>query len=279
MSYLEQKLWQVYGMRLRNNGKGVGIEIEVEGTNLPAAIPGNRWSAVRDGSLRGESFEYVLKGPMNVSEANTALDDLEVAFKDHGSTIKEAHRGSVHVHVNVQDYTCEQIFTTIFLWLLVEPFWLRLCGETRDGNLFCLPSYLSGDLPEWSQGFLRGFRNGGFDFPPRGKYASLNTDAITNFGSLEFRTFSSHTSAKVVGTWVGWCDRLVQVGGGTPITNMGKVLHEAQDNPRKFLSTVFDKDTMAQYTDGDLSDIIEGGIDAASPMLVVARTHTKAKKA
>lgn len=269
---------RMFGQRVKNGGQGVGIEIEVEGHRLVNQDQEVRnWTITTDGSLRGEAFEYVLKGPLDLGVAKTALVALEDALKANRAVVNTAHRGSVHVHVNCQAYTLEQIFTILYLWLIVEPLWMHMSGPQRDGNLFCLPSYLSGDMTFYSEGLLASHREGGaWNIINRGKYSALNTDCLTTFGSLEFRTFSSQTDAEVVSDWVDWCHNLVTKGADIDITHMERVWQVAVANPRAFFGNIFPKEL--PFTDEELQCILEQGIDAASSMLIVANHHLNAPK-
>lgn len=54
-----------------------GIEIEVEGVNLPA-VANNVWTTTHDGSLRGESAEYVLKKPLDIDKVEIEIGRAHV---------------------------------------------------------------------------------------------------------------------------------------------------------------------------------------------------------
>lgn len=265
------------GQRMKNGGDGVGIEIEVEGRNLlNEADRVVNWNITTDGSLRGEGYEYVLKGPLNITAAKTALKAMEDALKARGSVVNDAHRGSVHVHINMQNRTIEQVFTTLYLWMIVEPLWVHMCGPQRDGNLFCLPSYLSGDLVFYGENLLKCLRDDAFfDLNSRGKYSSINTDALITFGSLEFRTFPSQTKAEVLSGWLDWCNNLCNMGSDIEISDLTKVWKGAKANPRKFFTMIFGKDL--PFKDSELDEILDAGIDSASGMILVAQQHVQLK--
>lgn len=263
----------IFGQRIRNEGTGIGIEIEVEGARLLGE--GERisgWNITTDGSLRGEAYEYVLKGPMPIEGAKAALKNLEKALQDNGAYVASAHRGSTHIHVNVQTKTLEQVFTTLYLWMIVEPLWLHMCGPQRDGNLFCLPSYLSGDMTFFAETLLQAHREGAnWNIIHRGKYSALNTDCLANFGSLEFRTFASQTDSSVVSNWVDWCQNLVTLGTDIEIKDMHRVADAAMNDPRGFCTRIFQMDL--PFSDPDLACILEQGVSSASPMILVGAKH------
>lgn len=93
----------------------LGVEVEVE--TLKGELPRIHddlaaWNVTHDGSLRGESAEYVFKEPLGP-------------------------RASVHVHVNVLEMTKQQLDNFLYSYLLLEDVLMSFCGEGREGNRFC----------------------------------------------------------------------------------------------------------------------------------------------
>lgn len=177
----------------------VGVEIEVEGRNLP---PGNRyWRRDHDGSLRGaENAEYVLKQPLTLPQLKIALKSLAIDYKTCKSTIDDSVRAGVHVHVNVQDLTITQLYNYITLYLVFEELLTKYCGSTREGNLFCLRAcdaeWLIQALQYAAQS--RRFRTLVTDDL---RYAAINVKALGTYGSLEFRAMRSTKDFDVIQTW------------------------------------------------------------------------------
>lgn len=263
-------IFEIFGPR-RTEGV-VGVEIEVEGVNLPQrGIRG--WKAVPDGSLRNGGIEYVTNGAITLKQLSEHLDVLKVNFAMMESQIADAHRGSVHIHVNVQDKTPEQVFTTLFLWLMVESLWMERCGPTRNGNLFCMSSSGSGEILPWARQFLARSRDGNwFQLWQRGKYSALNTDCIQNFGSLEFRTFPSSVDKERIEGWAQWCTNLVEEGCKLDPDKLYNVWQKALDNPRAFYKTIFG-DAIFLMSDEALMEHAEQGSEAASDMLFIWEEH------
>jgi hypothetical protein len=58
----------------------IGLEIEVEANNLPDRVPG--FHREYDGSLRGESAEFVFRGPVGRKEAEDRVQELVKMAKD-----------------------------------------------------------------------------------------------------------------------------------------------------------------------------------------------------
>lgn len=177
----------------------VGVEIEIEGENLPAIFDGV-WRTDRDGSLKtAESYEYVLEKPVYYTKVNRTIDELASRLQD--SKIFESERAGVHVHINMQHDTISSMGTFICLYYLFETALLRFCGTKRSGNLFCL-RLRDADAPIDSiLRFLTDHRLSGFRTDTL-RYASLNFKALYQYGSLEFRGMRSTGDFKQIKTWV-----------------------------------------------------------------------------
>lgn len=177
----------------------LGVEIEVEGVNLPE--PPHTWRKERDGSLRGESAEYVLHEPHTLKGCLFALDYLQDCYKACGTKVLDTGHAGIHVHVNVQELSFEELFNFITVYAILETSLVRWCGESRVGNLFCLrisdAEYLvrfisrvarTRDLTSFHSDDIR--------------YSSINLKAITTYGSLEFRALAGTDDFTKIKSWV-----------------------------------------------------------------------------
>ena len=98
----------------------VGIEIEVEGQDLPHVVS-RYWRTERDGSLKAaEAFEYVLKRPVPRADVKKVLTSLEKKWKSNNAIINDSFRAGVHVHINVRDLTTTQMVTFATLYYIFE---------------------------------------------------------------------------------------------------------------------------------------------------------------
>jgi hypothetical protein len=195
-------VFQEMGLRKKENGL-IGLEIEVEGNNLPS--PEKWWRTERDGSLNqdpGASAEYVLARPAaNEEELWQALLYLKHCYNVNKSKIDDSVRAGVHVHINCQDLTIQQLYTYIVLFLVFELVLVKWCGETREGNLFCLRAsdaeWLLEQLVEalHRKKFYNIFRDDNL------RYAAINVKALTDYGSLEFRSMRSTKELSAIHTW------------------------------------------------------------------------------
>lgn len=180
----------------------IGIEVEVEGSNLPPQLR-YYWERISDGSLRGESCEYIFKKAFQRKTVGKALAYLEKKLSQDSTRVFPSPRTSVHVHVNVQDLSMTQVHNFILLYLLYETFLIKLCGEERAGNFFCLQNKDA----EFISSFLA-------EMEPRARvarasyhtdelrYAALNINALSRFGSLEFRGMEGTIEAERISSWV-----------------------------------------------------------------------------
>lgn len=190
------------GNFVRNNTVGplVGVEVEVEGTNLPARL--RHWSIVHEGSLRpvdgSPGVEYIFPRPLAYHDALNALEELEAALER--ANPQWSDRTSVHVHVNSADLTVEQWYTMLFLWVLFEEPLLDFCGENRRGNLFCLSSRDAEALLFTLESVARTGRIEHIDDNVR--YAAVNVNATRKYGSTEFRSMRGCIDMPVLDTWL-----------------------------------------------------------------------------
>ena len=180
----------------------VGIEIEMEGSNhfptgdrLPRA-----WRAESDGSLRGSSIEYILKRPINIDSVGNSLAALRKSLADYNTRVNKSFRAGVHVHVNVQELTFQQVVNFAVLYYIFESTLVKYCGSQREGNHFCLrlkdaeyPLYLLETALDNEDYYLMRTQDI--------RYASLNFNSMYNFGSLEFRAMETMPDMSKIEDW------------------------------------------------------------------------------
>ena len=174
----------------------VGLEFEIEGVNIPNNVPG--WRVENDGSLRGESHEYVLPGPCHINELDDKIKLIRKAF-DKSKVYNSGYAGT-HVHINVGDLTYTQLFNFALLYLSMEDLISRRFGDTRQGNLFCLRM----SDAEWLGKLL-------YDVVKTEdlkllntdniRYASVNFNALFRYGSLEFRGWRGDGDFEAAAEW------------------------------------------------------------------------------
>jgi len=139
MSSLYRLVREHFNSSLRQQNKEFGIEIEVE--NVPGLhIPGGIWETTGDDSLGNDTSngELVLSSPLNFKEAMAAIRVADRHLKEHHPDHHFSMRTSVHVHMNVQQYSLKQILDILTLYWLYENQLVRYCGPDREGNFYCL---------------------------------------------------------------------------------------------------------------------------------------------
>lgn len=190
------KAFDVY--KRRKTSGDLGVEIEVEGHNLPGTQ--KFWNEEYDGSLRGECKEYVLRKPSSYEGVVEALDYLDKRYKMLDTKVYESVRAGVHVHVNVQDLSTVQLFTFITAYIVLEDLLVNFCGEYREGNLFCLrlkdADYLQYVLEKTAKD--RDFQRFNNDIL---RYSSMNVVSLHKFGSLEFRAMRGTRDLGAIKNW------------------------------------------------------------------------------
>ena len=172
-------------------GNRFGVEIEVEGEEI-SAPPASLWSILADGSLRGNSGEYVLRIPSYGSVVAQQIELLISHFQESGG-IRPSDRCGVHIHINMQNLRLNQLYNMLVLYFISEELLIEEYAPERKGNLFCLSGQDAEGVIDWLNGAMR-----------RGltrilthadtqnlKYAALNLSSLIRFGTLEFRAFST----------------------------------------------------------------------------------------
>ena len=196
------KVYTQLGLRQPIGGE-IGIEVEVEGDNLPTrwaarAVP---WRIVADGSLRGESREFVLRDPVPRDRYRQCLGVLRNQLENHESVIVPSNRCGVHVHINCQELEVSDVISFITTYLCLEEVLVKWCGEDRVGNLFCLRTSDAPGLIGWVKR-LAATGHVGHLATDRIRYGSINLKALSTYGSLEFRAMRSDLTPGVIEKWI-----------------------------------------------------------------------------
>lgn len=198
----------------RKETKGqVGIEIEVEGENLPKADQTPEpWGYHIDHSLRGkENGEYVLNFPIDFNMVPEALKNLWDVFDKMGSKFDDSNRTSVHVHLNCQTFHMNRLTSFLAAWFSLEEILVEWCGEHRVGNLFCLRAVDAPAIINCIRKFIR--TDGQYPIGEIFHYAGMNPHALHKYGSLEVRTLRGCSDPKIIENWIGILERLYDISG------------------------------------------------------------------
>lgn len=193
------KIIDMFGVT-RQEGKDIGIEIEMEGENLKYPIR-QYWKGTGDGSLRGSSLEYVLKTPVRRELTLQRLKYLKKELEEHGSILQPSDRCGVHIHVNCQQLTVNQVINFAIVYLILEDLLVDMCGEQRVGNLFCLRAS-DADKIITALRICKQENDLNHIQSSRYRYASINLAAISKFGSVEFRAFQTPKDLLKIQKWI-----------------------------------------------------------------------------
>jgi hypothetical protein len=179
---------------------GMGIEVECESApNIE--LPG--WSTIMDGSLRNNGREYITC-PLEHSAVTCALVGLynfllsDQVVQKHKPDF--SWRCSIHGHLNVRNWTIEEVFKLILIHTIYEKVLFRFAGMDREKSIFCVPfreSTLMRDMGE----FWRGQYSIGSLQAHWEKYSSINLFRMCNYGTVEFRHLSGTPDVTKVVTW------------------------------------------------------------------------------
>jgi hypothetical protein len=187
------------GWNIKKVDADIGIEIEVEGRNLPRQEDlGKMWRVDTDASLRGESYEYVTP-PIKLNELQKYLNRLDEAYAICDSEVTDSIRTGVHVHLNVQQLTLKQLYNLITLYFILEDLLVGWCGPSREGNHFCLRSRDAEFIVFKLVESVRDFRVLDTDII---RYCSLNLYSLFKYGTIEFRSMRGTSDLSAIKDWV-----------------------------------------------------------------------------
>lgn len=238
----------------------VGIEVEIEGNNLPHVNIDPFWAYHEDHSLRGpENAEYVLRHPIERGRVPEALSKLFKALKKAGSKIREdSPNTSVHVHLNMQQLSLKKVYTVACVWYILEQSLMDWCGSDRAGNLFCLRASDAEASLQRLASAVRYGRYNELNDQDGLRYSAINYTALGKFGSLEFRGLGGVYDEDVINQWVTMLlsikDFAVRYDNPTEV-----ITEFSARGPEEFLRMVlpdglhriiYNKDTSKQLRDG-----------------------------
>ena len=190
----------------------IGIEVEVERISKQTSImrlgrEGYLWNNVADGSLRNNGREFV-SAPIRGKNIPYAINLLCQTLKKSESCIGHefSDRTSVHVHLDMQQSTVEQILNLILTYLMVESTLYKYVGGDRSKNIFCVPiieSTLSGSLRELLALYKAGDLNKAIlSLRNWHKYTGFNLAPLFTKGTVEFRQMVGTSDSNKILTWI-----------------------------------------------------------------------------
>ncbi len=235
---------KIYELLQQRSKKGdFGIEIEAEGVNLPVK-DFKYWIQTNDPSLRGvypeSCCEYVLGEPVLYNEVKSAITELTDAAKEVGTQFKFSFRCSTHVHLNVQTLTEPELYSLIYLYLILEEPLMNFCGKERKHNRFCLRLQDAEYLLVYVNDLVK--RGVIKSRPEEGnlRYSALNLASIHKYGSIEFRGMRGTLD---LGTLSNWTTALYKLRAAAKKFGTIEAVYDAfiNSDTQDFFNTVFEE--------------------------------------
>lgn len=230
----------------------IGIEVEVEALDKTPLIEVKGWVSKTDGSLRNHGVEYTTL-PCNVQDVPRLCTDLFTKLQKNFKIVEDSPRTSIHVHVNVQQYTLKQAVTAIIATMLMDSTLIQLCSPMRKSNQYCLRiqdaesvvDILNKNLTE--KGIQLGQLN-----EDRVKYTANNYYTLMKFGTIENRMKDGELNVDKVVYWVNLHYHLVK--GSLNFYSPSALIDE-------LYNTTFEKFVKKLFSGHDLGGLL-GYLDA-----------------
>lgn len=239
---------------------GVGLELEWEFNDSTRAhqvfrglLPNSRtWAATEDGSLRdGIEFKsYVC------ADARTSLKML-APFVDlcvNEENITVGHRCSVHVHLNYQHNTVDDVLCFLALYTALEP-WLNKLSGDRSDNPYCIGvqegyghfKHVVEVLKECKEDAnLQSIVNQAVS--RNWKYSCLNILPLAGFGTVEIRTMEGTYDLDRIADWAELLGRMKQLATDKDIDDFIDYLNKTSINQ---LAEILGMHVQYSHTMGD----------------------------
>ena len=192
------------GLELIDSDQLVGIEVELENSNVPMKLKSAVWDAHGDGSLRNAGLEWISR-PIPARDAPAALDDL---FSGGANKCCFTPRTSVHVHFNCRDLMKDTVLDVVLTYMHFERKLFNFVGRNRIKNIYCVPINETG-LAE--QLLTRRFDRVVVGWK---KYTGLNLLPLRGKGTIEFRQMHGTADVRKLSIWIRllshmfqWCEK------------------------------------------------------------------------
>ncbi len=167
---------------------GAGVEVEIEGCRAKELAG---WNVTEDHSLRNNGLEFISKIGKRVHHLYPMLEQLFSVAKEENWQVSD--RTSIHVHINVQNLSMDQLNSLLILYTVFERSLFAYACDERRNNIFCVPIEYCMTHGEQT---LRGL------IDHSAKYAAMNMRAVREKGTVEFRQMNTNFDAENVFKWV-----------------------------------------------------------------------------
>jgi hypothetical protein len=246
-----------------HNGVRRGINhgyFSVDSENGGVLFGTGYWNVKSDGSLRNSGVEFVTKKLFG-KDLSVALDELNEYLNIEKENLSDipSDRCSVHVHLDVTDLNKNEYARLLLDYAIFENVLFHYCGVSRKENLYCLPFAKSDDFKRTLSDILTSvekdldFKKHVSSFP---KYSSLNLNATSKYGSLEFRLHGGTYDMMRVKEWIN----IIMCLKKNCINNNTHNLHReiSRYGVTNYLEKVFENYHRVLDYDDCETDIVEG---------------------
>lgn len=205
------------------------------------------WSATTDGSLRNGGVELITNGGLGGEQLFAAFE--RVAALLERINYDASWRCSTHMHINMRDFTVNQVARFMMVYAACEPVLFAHCGKFRYSSNFCVP--VADSLP-----FHKKLISRLFDNAVATRSAAQHTVKYTamNFQPL----FGDGRSRPALGT--------VEFRGGRPMTTVDEFVLQANLllSIKQFVreSTDSEPDMLTRLNEGVLNTVYANGCAA-----------------
>lgn len=217
----------------------LGIEIEIEKADSLYDKRPMYWSIKEDGSLRDGGVELVFKKPYLGIFAEKAIDEAyDILLK---KDMEVSPRTGIHVHIDIQDMTLRAFKALCLLYALVEEPLFQWVGNYRDSNNFCMPWYeAEGDIGLISEILQSEKENFSSKTRRVQRYAALNLNAVSKFGSVEFRHLQTTLDKDILLEWVNLLLSLKKYAVNFKLSHGKDILEKFSSlGPERFIKDIF----------------------------------------
>lgn len=186
------------GLQVIESKQLIGIEVELEKSDVKMRHKSVVWTAHADGSLRNTGLEWITH-PISASDAPAALHDL---FTGGANQCSFTPRTSIHVHFNCCDLMKDQVLNTVALYLHFERQLYNYVGKGRFKNIYCVPineTNLAAHLLSQRFDVMVGRWK---------KYTGLNLLPLASKGTIEFRHMHGTSNHDKISVWIRLLSRL-----------------------------------------------------------------------
>lgn len=197
----------------------IGIEVEVEGIGDTYAFRKGVpifWKVDQDGSLRNNGREFI-SHPLSGKMIDYAISELAEAFAQ--TKVTWSVRTSIHVHVNMDSYTFNQLKAFCMIYGLFEDCFFSMASPDRKGNPYCYPATTVDP-----QSFCT--------IADHTKYCALNLAPLRRQTTVEFRHLHGTDDWRHVRRWIQlivklhyFCENLKS---NTAVEDVAKIIGDKQ---------------------------------------------------